>query len=251
MKACFNGCSFTEGLGFAEVDRNRHIYDRLICNHFQWKRTNIAVEGSSNTTIFHRSAEAIISNNYDIIFTQWSALNRQWFFPGPDCKYSNIDGKHPEFAYRYIHLDKKFDKKFKETLRIFNHDFHKIIELVSYVKILDSLAKAHNVITVNINGLVSWQEDLTTPLDHQNLDACLSTYTKKILDFENRNDDEIIHFFRILQQKFKEMRLDSWVNLFDSMQKMCIDTGPQGHHPGPESHRLIAEKTIEFLEKHL
>lgn len=250
MKACFNGCSFTEGLGFEPNQRDNYIYDRLVCNYFNWQRENIAVEGSSNQTIFLRSAESIMSGEHDIVFTQWSALNRQWFYPGPDCEYSvnNLD-QHLEFSYRDIHLDKKFNRRFKETIRLFNDDYYKIIELIKLANILVELGKTTNTLVVHINGLLHWTNDLVCPLDTNNLTNCLSTYTKNILDFENRSDEEILKFFLHLQQEFAKLNQSAWVNLFDGFQQNTQDKGIQGHHPGIKSHKWMADKIINYMDQ--
>ena len=250
-QVCFNGCSFTEGLGFDVKDRDQYIYDRLVAKHFKWSHDNIAIQGSSNQTIFLRSADAICNKHYNVVFTQWTALNRQWFYPGPDCEYSITDEKFPEFKYRDIHLDKNFNKKFKDTLRLFNHDYHKIIELISFVNILNNLGKVHNTRIVHINGLVPWQSDLLLLDNNNNLSTHLSNYTKTILDFDNRDDFEIVSFFNKLQFEFSKLNEKNWVNLFDSFQQNLIDQGPLGHHPGIESHRWMADNVINFMENEL
>jgi len=84
MKVCFNGCSITVGEGFSFEQRDSFIYDRLVSKKFNFESDNIAVAGSSNYKIFMRSAKAIMSGKYDLVVTQWSALNRVWLHPGPE-----------------------------------------------------------------------------------------------------------------------------------------------------------------------
>jgi hypothetical protein len=87
MKFCFNGCSFTVGEGFDAGDRDLYVYDRLLEKKFGFKRDNIASCGASNYLIFMRSARAIMSGEYHCVVTQWSELNRIWFYPGPDGEF--------------------------------------------------------------------------------------------------------------------------------------------------------------------
>mgnify|MGYP003339309272 FL=1 len=81
MNVCFNGCSFTVGEGFPVDQRENYIYDRILEQTLNFKRANIAVAGSSNYLIFMRSADAILSGDYDCVITQWTALNRLWLCP--------------------------------------------------------------------------------------------------------------------------------------------------------------------------
>lgn len=245
MNICFNGCSFTVGEGFPVEQRELYIYDRLLEKKFKFNRTNIASGGSSNYTIFMRSAEAIISEKYNCVISQWSALNRLWLSPGPDSVFF-INDASPEFRYRNIHLSGKEKTTFKDTLLLLNGDYSNIIDLIRYTRILESLAKIHNVKLAFINGLVPWTDDLTRPLS-ADLSNSMSTYSKDLIDFDSREDDEIIKFFQQLQEHFATLNQAHWVNLFDSFIKNTKDCGPEGHHPGIESHKWMADKTADFL----
>lgn len=244
--ACFNGCSFTVGEGFAPDVRDQYIYDRLISKQLGLERVNIARGGSGNHEIFMRSARAA-EQGFDILFVQWSALNRLWFYPGPDTEWFTNDG-HDDYRYREIYLDKRSKKEFENTLLLMNHDYHNIHELVHYCSILDRLAAYHNKKIVYINGLVPWTIDIIEPLG-DDLSQGLSLYTKQILDFGHRDDTEIRALFDRLQKKVLELDQSKWVNIFDSFYSNVIDQGPQGHHPGVRSHEIMAEKVLLYLNR--
>jgi hypothetical protein len=245
MNVCFNGCSFTAGDGFQPDQREYYIYDRLLEKKFKFNRLNIAQNGSSNYTIFMRSAGAIMSKQYNCVVTQWTALNRVWLCPGPDSKFFSNDSS-PDFNYRNIQLNAEENRVFKNTLLLLNGDYNNIVDLIEYSKILESLANLYNVKIVFINGLVPWTNDLTQLLG-SDLNKSLSEYSKSILDFDTRDDVEIIKFFQQLQNYFATLNQTHWVNLFDSFQKNTQDTGPMGHHPGIISHQWMANKTANFL----
>jgi hypothetical protein len=97
--------------------------------------------------------------------------------------------------------------------------------------------------------MVPWTNDLTKPL-LTDLSQSLSEYTKRILDFDYRDDQEIIQLFCSLQQKFAELNQSRWVNLFNSFYSDTIDHGPQGHHPGIKSHEIMAQKIVHYLARH-
>jgi hypothetical protein len=248
MNVCFNGCSITVGIGFPVEQRDTYIYDQIVSRAFKFNKHNIAVGGSSNYKIFLRSAAAIISGQYNIVFSQWSALNRLWLSPGPDSQWFVNDEQSSPFSYRDIYLSTDQKRSLKNMLLLMNHDYQNILDLVEYCSILDQLAKLHDVRTVNINGLVPWQSDLVNPDIGSDLDASLSHYSKSILDFDHRDDKEILRFFRTLQEKVSQLDHTNWVNQFESIAHLQSDTGPEGHHPGPVTHKLVAEKIINHLK---
>jgi len=94
---------------------------------------------------------------------------------------------------------------------------------------------------------VPWRDDLIAKIDNDNIGQSLSDYSKKMLDFENRDDDEIIKFFNRLQEKIKELDQSKWVNLFNSCHLMSTDVGPEGHHPGINSHQWMADQIENYL----
>jgi len=246
IKVCFNGCSFTWGEGFDYNERNLYVYDRLLSNQFDWERDNIAQKGSSNYQIFMRSAEALQQKKYDIVFTQWSGLNRIWLSPGPETFYFNNDEKYTDYQYRNIYIDARSKKKLNELLLLLNHDYQNILDLVSYCNILEDLARMSATRLIFINGLLPWQDDLSKPLA-DDISTSLSDYTKSILDFDNRSDDEIVKYFSALQRKVSLLNKNSWVNIFDSFQNNTTDVAIEGHHPGIKSHKWMAERITNYL----
>jgi hypothetical protein len=252
IKVCFNGCSFTWGEGYSDYDRELYVYDRLLANRFNFDRTNIAVKGSSNYTIFMRSSEAIMSGIYDIVFVQWSALNRLWLSPGPGAYFFVNDKKFADYRYRDLYISKLEKSNLKNLLLLLNHDYQNIIELIDYCKILNELADQKKTKIFYINGLIPWTNDLNTPLTSAttSLNDSLSKYTKQILDFDRRDDEEIIKYFNDLHLKFKQLDQSNWINLFDSFLKNIVDTAPQGNHPGTRSHQWMADQiTTHLIER--
>ena len=246
MKVCFNGCSFTVGEGFAEHQRAQYIYDRLLAKQFGFDSTNVAIGGSSNYTIFMRTAREILSNKYDLVITQWTALNRTWLYPGPDTVFFTNDQEFPDYKYRDLYLSASEKKTFCNTLLLMNHDYNNIMELVDYCNILCNLADTNSTKIMFVNGLVPWQPDLAQPLS-DDLGQLLSGYTKSVLDFDHRPDHEIVEFFTKLQNKFQELDQSKWSNLFTSFMSAVTDTGPEGHHPGPISHKWMADNISNYL----
>ena len=229
--------------------RNQYIYDRVVSKQFGFTSTNIAVGGSSNLEIFKRSAQAILDKEYDIVITQWSALNRLWLYPGPDCSYFLNDTRYPDFKYRDIYIDSNTNALLRKMLLLLNHDYHNLLDLITYCCILDCMAVASNVKVIFVNGIVPWTDDLIYAPLLSNISGSLSDYTKSMLDFDHRDDSESITMFKELQRKFLSMDQRLWVNLFDSMRDNSPDKGSEGHHPGPLSHQIMATKISDYITR--
>jgi hypothetical protein len=226
-----------------EVDQS---YPSLISSD-TIKTTNIAVGGSSNYTIFMRSVQAVLSGQYDVVVTQWSALNRIWLSPGPGCDFFVNDSKTADFRYRDFYLNSSNRKTFVNTLLLMNHDYKNIFELVDYCCILTAISKLTQTRTIFVNGMVPWKSDIAS-LITTDLATELSSYTKTILDFDNRDDNEILNLVLQLRQKFSETDQGSWVNLFDSFYSTIVDRGSDNSHPGPKSHQQMAYKISNYLK---
>lgn len=245
---CWNGCSFTVGEGFDIGQREKYIYRCLVDQHFGFESALRATSGASNYKIFIESAKAVLSKKYHIVFTQWSALNRIWLYPGPDTEFFLNDEAHVDYSYKDLYISSSDKKKLQSQLLILNHDYHNIIDLIQYCNILESLSSQAKTKVVFINGLVPWTDDIVIPINKNDLEKSLSKYTKSILDFSHRDDHEIVKFFEHLQKEFAMLNQSLWVNLFDSMFASKIDTGPQGHHPGVKSHYGMYKKIVAYLE---
>ena len=245
-KVCWAGCSFTVGEGFDQSQQNL-VYTQLVSQECDFVSTNIAVRGNSNYKIFLSACKAVVSQQFDIVFVQWSGLNRIWLHPGPETVFFASENIRPDYRYRDLYLDPAQKKNLCEWLLRLNHDYQNIVDLIDYCNILERM-QSSNTKVVFINGLVPWTNDLTKPLDKSNLSKTLSKYTKEILDFDQRDDDEIIKYFTFLQDKFSTLNIDLWVNIFDSFLSHMIDFSPVGHHPGQQSHKWMAQQVSKYIK---
>lgn len=249
MNFAFVGCSITVGEGFAEHLRDQYIYDRLVSKYFNASGTNFGSPGASNHKIFMKAAQALKSRKFDTVFVQWSGVNRLWLSPGPETYWFVNDEKNSSFCYRDFYVSPKELLALKDLLRLFNHDYQNLLDLIDYCSFLEMMANEAQCDLVFINGLVHWKDDLINPLG-ADLAMCLSDYSKIILDFDYRPDDEIIRYFTKLQKRFEDINQDLWVNLFDAMvPNHAVDIGPEGHHPGIKSHAWLADQIIAHIKE--
>ena len=249
MKIAFNGCSFTRGDGFSIAERDTALYYGQVAKHLGCEFDNNAKGGYSNLRIFHSAYEDIVSNKYDTVFVQWSYVNRTWLSPKPNQWYfmgsrfvpiNNIYGESLTFTKAEI-------DKITDTYMLLNGDYQNLIELVTYSNILEQLAKVYNTKIVFINGIVLWTEDMFQPFDSV---AGLSNYAKEVYDIETNTQSPVEQFHNNLYNKTSTLNKNLWINLYDSMFNITFDFAPEdGVHPGPKTHKLLAEKVILFLEK--
>lgn len=246
MHICYNGCSFTWGDGFTDEQKPLYTFDHLVSNKLNAYRENIARKGSSNYTIFMRSLQALEKNSCDILVVQWSAVHRAWLSPGPDAFLFINDHIKRGYTYRDIHISKSNLEHFKKTFQLLNHDYQNLLDLCDYVSALDTIAQSKQIKIVHVNGLLPWRKDLVS-FNEDDLASTLDTYTKDILDFDNRDDEEILFYLKKLHSRVTAINSSNWVNQFDSWYENTVDKGPLGHHPGIQSHHWMAQKVIEHL----
>lgn len=246
-KFTFIGCSFTVGVGLPLEKDDRNNYTNIVSKKYNAIANNIAVSGNSNYNIFMGAINELLGKNPDKLFVQWSALNRLWLCPGPDTTLSLSHTINNDYAYRDISYKKAELQKFTDMYHLLNHDYNNILTLINYCNILTELSFNKTEI-IFINGLVNWTSEITTLDTLQDMAVYLSPYTKGLLEFESRSDDELIEFFSKLHNAINLLDKTAWVNMFNSMMKTKLDKGTDHIHPGPTSHVAYAEMIIKYLE---
>lgn len=229
MRIYFTGCSFTMGSGFDHVQNDLRIYPNLVCSNYNAECINQAEGGSNNQKIFLRAAKAIIDQTADVYVVQWSALHRHWVYPAPD---RGIYMGAPHEPSRM--------QKFIAQYQLLNHDFSNIMLVIDYTRILESLAAAHHVKLVFVNGLIPWTEDLLTQNNY-------GKYAQEL--FKDLKFNDVQEFRNRLTNNLELINWQLWANPWTSMRDMQQDNAPLDDHPGEQTHCEIADKIITVLEK--
>jgi hypothetical protein len=248
MQFTFVGCSFTVGEGLALEKSDPDNYTNLIANRYSATVNNLAVSGNSNYNIFITAVNEILFNTPAKIFVQWSALNRLWVYPGINTKLGLTHTIKFDYKYRNIFYSKKELQKFTDTYHILNHDYNNLITLINYCNILTEISKNKTQL-IFINGLLPWTSEMLSSDTMVNFSKNLSNYTKEILEFDSRDDTELLEFFTKLNIAVSSLNQSLWINMFDSMIRSSIDTGTDNIHPGPKSHALYADMIINYIEE--
>lgn len=242
----FTGCSFTVGEGLDLEKTDPSNYANIVSAYFNAEANNLAVIGDSNYNIFMSSLNELLYSCPDKLFVQWSALNRTWLYPGPDTTFSLSHTIKQDYKYRDLYFSKKDLQRVSDVYHLLNHDYHNLLELINYSKILESVAWEKTQI-VFINGLIPWTREICDISTATNYATALSKYSKEILEFDSRDDQELGKFFNELNDKINSLQHDQWVNMFESLSELQIDFGNDNQHPGPKSHKLYADKIINYL----
>lgn len=245
----FIGCSFTTGVGLPEEKLDKNNYPNIIGEHFSSTVTNLSLPGNSNYNIFMSGINEMLFNEPDILFLQWSELQRCWFYPNLDIKVQvptalNMDA----ISYLDTKYSKKFLRRFSEQVLLMNHDYHNILTLLNYCKILESIA-GNKTKLVFINGLLPWTEEILNKNAILNSYKNLSNYTKNLLSTELLPNTDIARFFGKIYNGLEQINLNNWPNMFNSFGNLAIDLGTDSLHPGPKSHKIYATMIIDYLER--
>jgi hypothetical protein len=247
MNFTFTGCSFTVGQGLELEKNDTDNYCNIVTRKYSAIVKNLGRKGNSNYCIFMDAMNEILFHSPDKIFVQWSGLSRLWLYPGPDSELYLSHTVKQDYSYRDIYFSQKEMQKFSDQYHLLNHDYHNILTLINYCNILAKVAQGRTQI-IFINGLLPWTNEICRTDIGDNYVDNLSKYTKELLDFDNRSDEELDSMLVSLNDNVMSLDHSLWVNLFDSFIGGRIDVGHDSKHPGPNSHNLYAKMVIKHLE---
>ena len=183
---------------------------RIYPNLISTHTINDADGGSSNLKIFLKAAKAIIDGLADHYVIQWSAVHRHWIYPTPDSGIYLAD------------TGNKHAKWYQQR----NHDYGNILQLIDFTRILQS----YNVSIVFLNGLVDWSND--------------PEWMKELVADANSGHDD---FVKNLQNNIELVNWDLWVDPWNSIYSTKLDVAEDNLHPGPQTHKHIADQIRDKL----
>ena len=249
IRILFSGCSFVYGTGLLnEKDDPDHFANVLSTELFENKfLKNIGVSGNTNLRIFLDSCQEISLNNYDYAFVCWTSYPRHIFWLGLEeyeTKRTFIPSsiiKSPLIEHRGndIGFSSSTLINFNNTLSLINHPHYDILDIVIYVNILKSLANSKNTKIYFINNICHWDLDFFKRIDNP-LPSNLTQYTNKILNSDNRDDDQIKNLYNKIHDDYESrgsIHEDLWLNLYESFYSQQTDLAIDNRHPGPVSHK--------------
>jgi hypothetical protein len=248
-KIAFAGGSNVMGSAFPEQAESPDIYPNLLAGQVGADVVNHAVAGASNSEIFLQSMQLLLQKP-DVLCVEWNSFHRFRFYPAPNISVC-ISPAHvlmPEG--KHLPLVSQKDLNFcRKLLVMLTHDYHEVVKLLEYCEIVQSMCSATGTQLVMLNGSVPWTQDLGQDHAHSNLVTVLSDFTKHMLDFDQRSDDEIRALLANIHSRFQLIQPAHWAgDPFLSMQQMKVDSAPLDHvHAGPATHKLVQRNLYQNL----
>lgn len=243
----FLGCSLTAGEGLDNEKTDNNNYTNIIANYYGAQVKNLAKSGNSNYNIFIEALNEILYNEQDLVFVQWSSPNRHWLYPNLDCNLIiTANSKQKDIKYLDTMYSAKFLQSFADQFLLLNHDYHNLIQVGNFSKILETVS-TNKTQLIFINGLLPWTKEIKCKQSLSNPAKYFSEYTKELLSLDLLPDQDIAKFFTTLYDTVKKLDSSLWVNMFSSMQNEMIDLGTDNSHPGIGSHKHYASMIIEYL----
>ena len=254
----FTGCSFTDGAGFELGKTDPGLWVNLLHKNIKILQNtnlvNFGVCAAINDQIFLNSVDYILKYNPKFIFVEWTSYPRHHFDLGLELYTSKVNfiPNCPiigNFNLNDISYTTKYLENLRDRVVTLSHPHYDILKIVKYVNILINLSKSKKCSIFFINGGCGWDQDFfikkenVSPWDYTN-------YTKKLLNANNRDDDEIYKLYDKIHNEYNDLggiQEPYWLNLYDSFIENKIDVNTDHLHPGYKSN----EKYFEFLSQAL
>lgn len=248
----FAGGSIVAGYGFPERKESKDIYPSLFKSE-DCDIANLGIGGATNYEIFMAALNFLAVNKVDIMVVEWNGFFRFRFHPRPGINlYVSTQQIFPPDEFdRFFPFTQKDLDLFQKMMIMFNGEYNSVETLLDYCLILQSVCRSKKIELVMLNGSAPWTQDIAQDHPHNtDLDQSLSDFTKNMLDFDQRDDSEVMELLSSLRDKFKSIDLGLWAaDPFDRLVDMKIDRSPLDQHPGVLTHRHIASMIIQHLNK--
>lgn len=251
----FAGCSYTAGTGF-ELKKDEpclwvnQLHSRLFSHT---TKLNVSKGGRSNAGIFQDTVKSLSSYPIEYAIVEWTSYPRyeinlgfetyvtsQTFTPNSPCNQHHLN----DISYSANYLNNVRDR-----FTTLSHPCSEITQLIEYTSIIKNLAKIVGTQVFFVNGLADWDQDFFTKKINV-LPSEYTTYTKKILNVDNRDDAESSMLYDLMHNNFDHagnIVPEDWLNLYSSLRQLRIDVNSDKTHPGIESNNKYANILSESL----
>jgi hypothetical protein len=243
MKILFNGCSFTYGDGFLDHEREHLNYPGLLANELSAQAINIAYPGSSNLEIFLRTIRSTQNEYFDLVVIQWSGLRRHWFEPCLGYSYRTADVVKNDWTHG-CYINKKKQVEFNNHLTMMSGDYKELLDIGCFCQ---SLIDRFDDKIIFVDGLLNLPSDLFLPIETNDMFSYFNKFTKQILEFDSKPDDDIKKYHHQLFNTFHSTK-NNWANIGSPWNKNVTDLATLGHHPGPRSHKWMADIILDKIK---
>lgn len=249
-KVAFFGGSVPAGIGYPELKDAPELYPNLI-KKLGYEIENWGRQGSNNDEIFLSCCNQLTRLDDCIVVVEWNTFHRFRFYPAPDVEVfiSSGDIQLPEPSIHVPRFSKKDLEVFRKTLFLLTHEYHSITKLIDYCAIVHHICNLKNIPVVMLNGFTPWTRDLFYTHDSADLKSKLSEFSRSVLDFDYRDDSELLELLNNLSTSFKKIDQTIWTNIFENFLTLSVDRAPLDQHPGPKTNQMIADMIVANLKE--
>jgi hypothetical protein len=248
------GCSYTSGHGLDQEINDPRLWVNQLANYYDASLLNLAKSGRNNDWIFQTTAAELLRNSaYDLVIVAWSTIPRYGFEFGlelwPTWARLSPFQKHDVVIHNGMTIDAGVCREIGTQIhKYLHHDYWDLYKLVTYVNILKQMTT--NIRFVNAMG--PWDNQFFTRQQFS-LPSDLTNYTQKLLDVENRSDEQIEALYNKIHSEYENVgsiNENLWLNLYNPIRNSIqIDTVSEtDNHPGYASQDAIVKHLIEQLK---
>lgn len=258
---CFVGCSYTAGSGFKQEKFDPDFWPVLLHNNVSeltaTEYVNLGIGGASNETIFSTAINAILDFNPKYIIVQWSSYPRAQLLLGletyPATQLFSWDAELLDHNLHAVSYSSEYLTNIRNRFLSLEHPHNQIKNIVCYTNTLIKLADKVRSKIFFVNGLCDWDHNYFNKLENVLPDR-YTEYTKKILDTETRNDNEIFTLYNLIHNDYQTLggiHENLWLNLYNSLRHNQIDTNSDNRHPGKNSNQIFYNFLSQSLQQKL
>jgi len=256
----YTGCSYTNGTGFTEEEKEKYLWVNLLHNHCfsNAVKVNAGIPGGANEEIFIETVnQLLLHKNISNVFVEWTGVPRINTELGFELYSTRLHASHSPISLDVQLNDVLYSKEYlnsvKDRFISLIHPLYEITKIIKFSKILENLSSSLKVNVWFINGLCPWDKDffkynatITTPNE-------MTLYTQHQLNTENRDDEEIIKLYQKMHNNIAVaggVTCNKWINLYQSMKSLQCDTNSDQVHPGVISNKMYANMIIDRLTEY-
>ena len=254
-KVVYAGCSYTAGTGLAQEKHDPALWVNQLHSRFfpGLIKSNVAQGGRSNAGIFQDTVKNLVAGDVGYAVVAWTSMpryelelgfelydTRQCFIPNAPSRNHGLNG---------VTYDAKYLDNIRDRFTSLAHECYEIINLVEYTNTIKKLAQLTDTQVFFVNALCPWDHGFFTRL-HNVLPDQYSQFTQKILQVNSRDDSEIFALYDKLHDAVNSrggVNDADWLNLYDSLWSIKVDSNNDGVHPGTLSNLKFVETLSESL----
>ena len=260
MEILFHGCSFLEGVGLPGLTQDSDNFTNIIGQQLGGNITNMAKGGNSNERIFLETVCEITKKRYDIVIIGWTSYPRHVFWPGLElfeCRRSMTPIKENiiEHNGNDIAFSSRQFEKIRQWFMTLTHDHYHILDICRYVTAIKSIVEEQGGKIFFVNAIAQWDTGYFEQFDRLSdivvRPDMLTNYTNQLLNSDNRDDEQIDALFHLMGRDYQQVgniQHQNWLNLYQSLKSLMIDTGNDNFHPGPLSHKKYADLLLKNIK---